>query len=59
MNNKMQEMFIEAETDLAGMLALLLGVRDTGNRPGKPVESAMPPAAESVEQTIDQILREK
>ena len=59
MNRILQGMFAEAGADLTGTLASLLGVRAESDAPGKPDGGASPASAQSVEQTIEQILGEK
>lgn len=57
-NRVMQEMFTEARVDLVRTLASLSGGR-TGEDVLSPAVSLTPPPPESVEQTIDKILKEK
>ncbi len=58
-NRILQGMFAEAGADLTGTLASLLGVRAPVETTGKPDGAVTPASAQSVEQTIDEILREK
>lgn len=57
-NRIMQGMFAEAETDLAATLASLLGVRADVEAPKRSDGAATPASARSVEETIEEILRE-
>ena len=68
MNRVMREMFAEARVDLAATLAALSGNRagegglPTAASPGEALQdkgTSSPPAPESVEQTIDRLLRAK
>ena len=59
MNRILQGMFAEAGADLTVTLAPLLGIRAEADAPAKPDGGATPASAQSVEQTIEQILMEK
>jgi len=58
-NRIMQGMFAEAGAELGGNLATLLGIKVGANAPKKPEEASLPLSTESVDETIDSILREK
>ena len=58
-NRILQGMFAEAGADLTGTLASLLGIRAPVETTGKPDGAVTPASAQSVEQTIEDILREK
>jgi hypothetical protein len=58
-NKIMQGMFAEAGADLTGTLASLHGIRAEVATPVTSDEGGIPDSTQSVEQTIEQILREK
>jgi len=58
-NRIMQGMFAEAGAELGGNLATLLGIKVGADAPKKQEEASLPQSTESVEETIDSILREK
>lgn len=58
-NRIMQGMFAEAGADLTAKLATQLGIRVEADNPRKAEDTSLPMSQESVEETIDSILREK